>query len=155
MARIDMAPGDPERVLMDVWSGYDVERRRLMEFLEARQPSNPVVLTGDIHANWVNDLRVDYQDPNAPTVATELVGTSIASGGDGSDTRDSTTGILAENPAVKFFNNQRGYVRCDVTPDRWQADYRVLEYVTRPGSPIATRASFVIEDGRPGAQRSS
>ena len=62
MARIDMAPGDPERVLMDVWSGYDVERRRLMEFLEARQPSNPVVLTGDIHANWVNDLRVDYQD---------------------------------------------------------------------------------------------
>ena len=61
--------------------------------------------------------------------------------------------MLSENPAVRFFNNQRGYVRCAITPETWTADYRVLEYVTHQGSPISTRASFVIEDGRPGAQR--
>jgi alkaline phosphatase D len=51
---------------------------------------------------------------------------------------------------MRFHNGQRGYVRCIVAPDRWQADYRVLPYVTRPGAPIETRASFVVEAGRPG-----
>ena len=150
--RVDRAPGDDEQIGMDVWSGYEADRRRVMEFFASRRPSSPVVLTGDIHTNWVNDLRVDYDDPLAPTVGTEFVGTSITSGGDGSDTRDTTIGMLAENPAVKFFNNQRGYVSCDVTPGQWTAHYRVLEYVTRPGSPISTRQSFVVLDGRPGAE---
>ena len=153
MARVDYAPGAGESFALDMWSGYEAARRRLMEFLATRRPANPVVLTGDIHSNWVNDLKVDYRDPAAPVVGTELVCTSISSGGDGEDTRDSTAALLAENPAVRFFNAQRGYVRCHVTPEQCRADYQVLEYVTRPGSPISTRASFVVEDGRPGAQR--
>ncbi len=56
---------------------------------------------------------------------------------------------MAENPHVKFYNNQRGYVRCHVTPDAWQTDYRVLPYVKEPGAPISTRAYFVVEDGKP------
>jgi len=153
MARVDRLPGDDEMFGMDIWSGYEVARRRLMDFLATRQPANPIVLTGDIHTNWVNDLQVDYHDDNAQIVATEFVGTSISSSGDGSDTRDSTAGMLSENPWVKFFNAQRGYVRCTVTEEQCVADYQVLEYVTRRGSPISTRASFVVENGRPGAQR--
>ena len=153
MARIDFTPGAGESYAMDVWAGYEVARRRLMEFLATRQPSNPVVLTGDIHSNWVTDLKVDYGDPAAPVVGTEFVGTSISSSGDGADTLDTTAALLAENPWIRFYNGQRGYVRCDLTAERCRADYQVLEYVTRPGSPISTRASFLVEDGRPGAQR--
>ena len=153
MARVDRMPGDTEVFGMDIWSGYEVARRRLMEFLATRRPANPIVLTGDIHSNWVNDLKVDYENENAPVVGTEFVGTSISSGGDGVDTRDSTAAMLLENPWVKFFNAQRGYVRCAVTESQCVADYLVLDYVTQPGSPISTRASFVVESGRPGAQR--
>ena len=153
MARVDRMPGDAELFGMDIWSGYEVARRRLMEFLATRRPANPIVLTGDIHSNWVNDLKVDYESENTPVVGTEFVGTSISSGGDGVDTQDSTAAMLLENPWVKFFNAQRGYVRCAVTADQCVADYLVLDYVTRPGSPISTRASFVVENGRPGAQR--
>jgi alkaline phosphatase D len=32
------------------------------------------------------------------------------------------------------------------------ADFRVLDYVTAPGSPISTKASFRIDDGTPGLQ---
>jgi alkaline phosphatase D len=60
-------------------------------------------------------------------------------------------GLLAENPCVKLHNAQRGYVSCEVTPDRMRADYQVVPYVTKPGAPKATRASFVVENGRPGA----
>ena len=153
MARVDRSPGEDERISMDQWSGYEVARRRLMEFLATRRPANPVVLTGDIHTNWVTDLKVDYRLENAPIVGTEFVGTSISSGGDGSDVQDATAAMLAENPSVRFFNGQRGYVRCAITPTSWTSDYRVLEYVTHQGSPISTRASFIVETGRPGAQR--
>jgi alkaline phosphatase D len=153
MARVDQTPGPDERISMDQWSGYEAGRTRLLEFLARRRPGNPVVLTGDIHTNWVNDLKVDFRDEKAPAVATELVGTSISSGGDGTDMPERLTGVLAENPFVKFFNGQRGYVLCSVTPQRWQADYQVLDFVTRKDAPRRTRASFVIADGRPGAQR--
>ncbi len=56
MAPVDRAPGQDRRYAMDQWGGYDAERTRLMEFFGARRTSNPVVLTGDSHSNWVNDL---------------------------------------------------------------------------------------------------
>jgi alkaline phosphatase D len=155
MARVDRRPGEGTGYSMDQWSGYDVPRRRLLSFLEQQKISNPVVLTGDIHCNWVNDLKVDFDNEKAPVVATEFVGTSISSGGDGSDVLESTAATLAENPFVKFFNAQRGYVECTVTPQRWQSDFKIVPYVTRPGAPLENRASFVVESGTAGAQRTS
>lgn len=153
MARVDRTPGDAVKHSMDQWSGYEVGRRRLLQFLADKRVSNPVVLTGDIHTNWVNDLKVDFDQPDSPTVATEFVGTSITSGGDGAEKRQDTDGVLAENPFVKFYNAERGYVRCELTPDEWRTDFRVIPYVSRPGAPCSTRASFVVENGRPGAVR--
>ncbi|MEU4712507.1 hypothetical protein AB0F73_02410 [Micromonospora purpureochromogenes] len=43
-------------------------------------------------------------------------------------------------------------VRCLLDNDQWRTDYRVLPYVTTPGAPVSTRASFVVESGRPGVQ---
>jgi len=83
-------------------------------------------------------------------VGTEFVGTSITSGGDGEDVGQAGTELLAANPHLKFFNGQRGYVRVHATREQWQSDFRVVPRVLTPGAPISTRASFVVEDGRPG-----
>ena len=96
----------------------------------------------------------DPKRGRAVAVGSEFVGTSISSGGDGADVRADTAAVLAANPHLKLFNDQRGYVRRTVTPERWQADYRVVPYVSRPGAPVSTRASFVVEAGRPGLQPS-
>jgi phosphodiesterase/alkaline phosphatase D-like protein len=79
MAPYDAAPGDDVRVSMDQWSGYPVARDRLLNEVARRAANRTVVITGDIHTNWVNDLRTDDRDFNKPIVATELVGTSISS----------------------------------------------------------------------------
>ncbi len=155
MAQRDFDPEAGERLSMDAWDGYVASRDRLLSFVERRRIRNPVVLTGDVHSNWVNDLKSDFDDESSRTVGSELVGTSISTGGDGMDTRPDTAQILAENPHIKFFNGQRGYVRCRLSRRRWVSDFRVLPFVTRPGAPISTRARFVIENGRPGAQRVS
>ncbi|MGH3570087.1 MAG: alkaline phosphatase D family protein, partial [Pseudonocardia sp.] len=61
-----------------------------------------------------------------------------------------TATTLAENPHLRFYNNRRGYVRTRFTPGSMTADFRVLSHVQRPGAPVQTRASFVVEDRSPG-----
>jgi len=79
---------------------------------------------------------------------------SITSGGDGSDTISPATQVtLDENPHIRYFKGRRGYVRCVVDRDRWQADFRTVAYVSTPGAPISTDASFIVEDRRPGLQQ--
>jgi alkaline phosphatase D len=86
-------------------------------------------------------------------VATEFVGTSITTNKDGADKPSGLDALLSENPCVRFHNQQRGYVRCTVNADAWQSDFRVVPYVSRPGAPATTRASFVVEAGLPGAKQ--
>jgi alkaline phosphatase D len=150
VARWDAAPGGEQRLSMDKWNAYPAALNRFLNFLRDRKPSNPVVITGDIHSNWVADIKADFNDPGSAVVATEFVGTSISSGGDGVDMRPDVERQMGENPHIKFFNGQRGYARCDVNPKRWQTDFRVVAAVTKPDEPISTRASFVVENGKPG-----
>jgi alkaline phosphatase D len=151
MGMVDVAAGENRRFSMDQWPGYAHERMALVQFMADRRVANPVVLTGDIHANWVNDLRVDDRKPETPIVATEFVGTSISSGGNGVDRPQNLDALMAENPCVRFHNRQRGYVRCTLTPAQWRSDYIVVEDVLQPGGRTFTRASFVVEAGKPGA----
>jgi alkaline phosphatase D len=137
---------------MDQWPGYAHERMQLVRFLQERRVPNPIVLTGDIHSNWVNDLRVDDRRHDQPVVATEFVGTSISTGGSGRTASQQHDQLLSDNACVRFYNAQRGYVRCTVTPKTWKSDYQVVENVTTPGAPIVTRASFVVETGHPGGK---
>jgi len=153
MAKVDLASGEAERYSTDQWSAYDAGRTRLLDFLGTRRPSNPVVLTGDIHTNWVNDLKVDFRNEASPVVATEFVVTSMSSGGDGSDGAARLKSLRAENPFVQFYNAQRGYVTCEVSSRQLVADYRVVDYVTKPGAPIRSIGQFVVENGHPGAKR--
>ncbi len=153
MAQVDRMPGDDVRYSMDQWPGYAASRDRLLGFLAESRVRNPVVLTGDIHTNWVNDLLVDFGDPTSPAVATEFVGTSISSSGDGGPNTEYAEGVMRDNPFVKLQNAQRGYVSCEVTPGLWTARYRVLDRVSVRGAPRQTLAEFAVETGRPGAQR--
>ena len=149
MARIDVVRGEDVGYNMDKWAGYENERRRLIRHLQTSGTPNPVVITGDIHSNWANEIGNDFDGGSPVNAAVEFVGTSISSGGDGEAEPKRNRTLLAENPCVKFRNDERGYVMCEITPKQWRADYRTVEYVTRAGAPLKTRASFVVESGSP------
>jgi alkaline phosphatase D len=151
-AQLDNDPGPDGRYDCDKWDGYLTERKALLESFRGH-PARPVIVTGDMHANVAVDLKHDFEDPSSPTVGVEFIGTSISTAGDGGDMPGFGANLLRANPHVRFFNGQRGYLRCTLTADAFSTDFRVLEYVKRPGSPISTRATFVVETGRPGLQR--
>jgi alkaline phosphatase D len=148
MGRVDLVNGPETGFPMNTWPGYEADRRRLLDFMMEKKISNPVVLTGDIHTNWANELISDFSKPDAPSAAIEFVGTSITSKGDTATDPIKRDAYYSENPFVKYYSDRRGYVRCEITPDLWRTDYRAVGYVSRPGAPVDTDASFVIESGR-------
>lgn len=148
LATLDLDPGPGTSYPMDKWDGSPAGRERLLDYLGTHRISNPVVLTGDNHNNWVFDLR----RKNGDLVATEFVGTSVTSNMDGAEVSTEYQSALGA-PHIKWHNSQRGYVLCELTPRQWRADFRVVPYVTRPGSGVITKASFVVESGRPGSVR--
>jgi alkaline phosphatase D len=150
MAQIDRKPGPGNRAWTDGWDGYPVARRRLLEGIAARRPSNPVVIGGDVHSYWAADLKLEFDDPRSPVVASEFCGTSITSDGPAQSAIDA---LLPENPHVKYARgDQRGYVRMEVRPNQLTADFRAMETVKVPSARCSTLASFVVESGRPGPQ---
>lgn len=154
MAPYDSAPGAEVRVSMDQWSGYPVARDRLLGNIAQRAPNRTVVITGDIHTHWVNELRSDFTRPDRPVVAAEFVGSSISSDGDGTgDANARMQTQLAENPHVKFFQNRRGYFTCRVNEKEWLTDYRSVPYVTKPGAPLEVPSRWRVEHGKAGLQK--
>ena len=66
----------------DNWDGYVAERQQILDWMVEQQTSNPVVLTGDTHQNWVRNVPPDFRSLDGPPVATEFMGTSISTDGD-------------------------------------------------------------------------
>ena len=136
LAQIDLVGGPKKGFYVDGWDGYVASRDRLLNFLSRKQIRNPVVLTGDWHANWLCDLKTDFDDPRL-TRGRHRVRRHL-------DhlhrLRRRRPGygrvVLEENSHIRYFNNERGYVRCRLTPEEWRTDYRVVPYVKRPGAPV-------------------
>jgi alkaline phosphatase D len=100
----------------------------------------------------VTDLRADFDDPRSPVVATEFVGTSITS--QFGRRQEEVDALLPDNPHVRFATGaRRGYLRMEVTPERLRADLRAVRSVAQPRAGVDTLATFMVEDGRPGAIR--
>jgi alkaline phosphatase D len=152
VAQNDRTAGPVETFDFDNWDGYRAPRQRLLASLG--RVRNPVVVTGDRHATWISDIKQDFYDPASPTVAAELTGTSISSGGDGSRDAFHATfdPIMVDSPHWKFIDNGRGYLRCDIDRSRWLTDLRTVSTVRSQQATVSTFASFVTEDGRRGVE---
>ena len=150
MAQVDYDLGADLAVNHDQWDGYRVSRERLLRFVEQNETQNPVVLSGDWHSAWVNDLRLDFDRPDTPAVATEFVSTSISSN---CGWADAVEAARPANPHVRYLNaRQRGYLSVQVTPQQWRTDYRVVASAADTNAPAVTDSSWVVENGQAGAQ---
>jgi alkaline phosphatase D len=114
---------------------------------------NPVFLTGDWHSTFVNDLKLDFKDPRANTIATEFVTPAITTGGDGTPYGPYYAPMIPFNPHIKYYEgDRRGYFKASLTPQRMLLDLRFMTSVEDPAGFGYTERSFVVEDGVPGAK---
>lgn len=149
LAAIDMDTTDGQAYNTDKWDGYPAARSRITGFLHRQRPRNPIVLSGDVHAAMVNDITLEH-DPTSPVVATEFIGSSISSGKGNNALFESA---LPHNPQVRYYNGrERGYLSCEVGRDVWASHLWFVDDPRDAASRVRRDVSYVVEDGRLGAQ---
>lgn len=137
----------------DQWDGYPADRRRIMDSIIQNNISNVVVLSGDIHTSWGNDLPFGpgSYDPTSGSgsTAVEFVSPSITSANASFLGNFSNTSIIkSQNPHVKYVNVTRhGYVVIDVTPQKVQGDWYFANTVSQPQPGETTGESWYVNSG--------
>ena len=133
----------------DGWDGYAPARNRLLGAVAAKKVPGVVVLGGDVHSNYVADLKADYDDPAAAVVASEFCGTSITSLSLPQARIDAARPF---NPHIHYGrSDQRGYMSFELDAKRLRVALQVVERPIDPESGVATAARFVVDAEQPGA----
>ncbi|MFC3686809.1 alkaline phosphatase D family protein [Aquipuribacter hungaricus] len=137
-ARVFSLPGAgvlPGQVFnADQWDGYQADQAALLAAMAASGGTDPVVLTGDIHSSWANDLPVDpaaYGRDRSTSAGVEFVCPSVTSdgfkevlGGSAATAAVVTAAFQAVNPWVVHLEGiGHGFAVVDVTPERVQTDF--------------------------------
>lgn len=142
-------PDGADSLYPQFWDGYAAARTRLLDALGAAHTRNAVILGGDVHSFWINDVKRDFTRPESATVATEIVTSCLAS-------RSGPEALFGPAPDlnahVRFRDNKHaGYVLLDIQTDRIEGAMRAVSDLADPRATCRTLRSFAIEDRRPGA----
>ncbi|RIV81360.1 alkaline phosphatase [Aurantiacibacter xanthus] len=131
---------------LDGWDGYPYARERLYALFE-RAGSRPLVLAGDSHAAWTNNLH----DNGGRLAAVEIGCTAITSPSYGSLLPGLGKYLAARNEEVVFCDQDRkGYALVRLTPERAVAEHVVVSTVTQPEFERSVAATFVADAGAEG-----
>jgi alkaline phosphatase D len=151
MAQLDHDGAAGDIFWNDSWDGYVGARTRIIRHLHEHRIDNPVVITGDWHSTFANDIKLDFDDPRSPTVAAEFVTPSLSSNGDEEVYGPYYGPMIPFNPHIRFFDGDRhGSMTARLNRRELQVDWRIADRVGDPNAPVRTLRSFSVESGRPG-----
>lgn len=132
----------------DQWDGYPAERTKLYNHILDNNIQNLVVLTGDIHTSWANDLpHVGYNSSTgAGSAGVEYVITSVTSSS--APIGFPSAIITAANPHIKWSDlSKKGYLVLDINQQRVQGDYWFNENITTPTTNVTLGNKFHVNSG--------
>jgi alkaline phosphatase D len=123
----------------DQWDGYAANRDRVLAGLAGPAVRNPVVLSGDVHSFWVNDLDAAGGRPIGGEIVTSALGASSPPAGRFGDVR-------ANNGHIRHSDvDHAGYVLLDIAKGGLAADLRVIADRTAATSPVTSSRRFHME----------
>jgi alkaline phosphatase D len=146
----------------DQWDGYVAARNRLLDVIENDGVSNVVVLTGDIHSSWANDIArnpfVDGgydRDTGAGSLAVEFVAPAVSSetfaaglGIDGPLLDALVDSFATAHPHVRFFDiANNGWAMLDITRNRVQSEWYASGDVRVATPDNRFLAAYQVADG--------
>ncbi|WP_113668075.1 alkaline phosphatase D family protein [Sphingomonas adhaesiva] len=125
----------------DQWDGYAANRDRLLRGMARTNVSGPVVLSGDVHSFWVNDLDGSVGRPVAGEIVTSALAAASPPPGRFGD-------ALTNNAHIRYSDVERaGYVLIDVARTRLVANLRAITDRRRVDSQVETIATFAMDHG--------
>jgi alkaline phosphatase D len=143
----------------DQWDGYPAARARLLDTLSAQNVDNTLVLTGDFHSSWCNEISLDPYDgtlydpvTSVGSQAVEFVCPGITSpfftDPDPVAQQNLEQTVLFLNPHTKYVDIEKnGYVIVDIDNYRARAEWWHLNDRRVENSGESLAAVFEVEDG--------
>lgn len=131
----------------DQWDGYNYERQQVQNFIMNNNVKDVVILTGDIHTSWANDVPGANYNSNtgAGSVCVEFVGSSVTSAN--SPLPVGSNIIKSLNPHMKYIDlSNKGYYVLDVMKTKAQADYTYVSTVSSLGATNVQGPSYYVND---------
>jgi alkaline phosphatase D len=115
---------------LDGWDGYPAARERVYAAIKA-SGGDAIVLSGDSHAFWANELH----DSAGDLIAVEFGASAVTSPSPGEDVPGVDLGkiFVDQNPEVRFCDQlSKGYILLTLTPAAASAEFRAVETMTKP-----------------------
>jgi alkaline phosphatase D len=130
---------------LDSWDGYPAQRKRLYDMLAAAD-ANTIVVTGDSHDAWANELTTE---DGKTRVGVEFGATSVTSPGTGEYIKDIGIDIgaafAAAGPDVKWMDpSHRGFTVLTLRKGEAVADFYSVSTITAKDYTTAKVASFRV-----------
>lgn len=132
----------------DAWDGYPAARERFYEMVKSAGDDGMVVLSGDTHTWWANDLTAR----DGTHMGVELGGHSVTSpspyrkeflGGKGDQFALLTN---RDNDDVRYLSGEHhGYIDLEVTHDSLRAEYVAVDTIESRDYNAFTKVAFDIE----------
>ncbi len=140
----------PVIINSDQWDGYPYERQKFYDHVISHNIQNVVVLTGDIHTAWANDLPLaGYDSLNRQnSVGVEFVAASISSSNDKIPPIVNQSFIYSLAQHVRYVELVlHGYYVLDITPARAQADFVYVSNVLTKNFTVSDGESWYVNSG--------
>ena len=128
---------------LDSWDGYPAARERVYDLFKATK-AHPIVLSGDSHAFWVNEL---FDASGKARVAAEFGATGVTSPGLGDILPDApiNEAYVTRNPEVLFTDHSaKGFVLLTLTKDSARGDLMAVSTVVHKTFETKTLSSWVV-----------
>jgi alkaline phosphatase D len=131
----------------DIWDGYPAERAELLNYIIDYDIPNVVVLTGDFHTSWANNLPLSNYIPatHENSAGVEFVATSLSS--PSINVNISPFSIKAINPHIQWFDlEKRGFLLVDITPERTQGEWHFNNNVYIQNYDMTFAQAYYVND---------
>jgi alkaline phosphatase D len=133
---------------IDQWDGYPADRSRLFSNFDQNKAKNIVVLTGDIHSAWANDLPLaGYGVLNrSKSAGVEFVCPSVTSPNPFSSISPSLVQLF--NNHVRYIDlAYNGYTVIDVNKNRLQGDWNAVSTIKSKTFSTSWKQSWYVNNG--------
>ena len=140
---------------LDAWDGYPAARERFYDMVKASGDDGMIVVTGDTHTWWANDLVARDGTHMGVELGTHSVTSPSPFQNDFLGGNGAKYALLVnrENDDVRYLSGQHhGFIKLDVGRDAARAEFTAVDTIERRDYNAFTQAAFDIRKTEKGAQ---
>ena len=136
-------------VYPDSWDGYPAAREKLYSALHGADIHDMLVVTGDAHEFWVNDLTNNDGVQMGVEIGTTSVSSETLAAFLGEATADYALLMTQSNPDVRYYNAlHNGYTDLRFTPKKATAHLIAIDTVTETDYGAFEAARFTVKPAK-------